>query len=70
MSKRYLVLAALFLLGVSGLAVARSACSESSPNQTGAKTGKAGAPPLATPAGIRWLQGQPSHWRALLLHRD
>jgi hypothetical protein len=72
MSKRYLVLAAFVLLGLSGLALARSVASdpEQRPDQTAVQGNPAAASPLATPAGMRWLQGQPTHWRALLLHHE
>ena len=74
MSKRYLILAFLFLLALSGLALARSACADNPSNQgrdeAAGKAERAPTHPLATPAGMRWLQGQPTHWRSLLLHRD
>jgi hypothetical protein len=70
MSKRYLLLTGLVLLGVSGLALARSAASDPRQDQTGANANQAPVDPLTTPAGIRWLQGQPTHWRAVLLRHD
>ena len=69
MSRGSLLLAALVLLRLWGLVLARNACADNPHDEGVVKAAKTPASPLDTPAGMRWIQGQPSHWRSLLLQR-
>jgi hypothetical protein len=69
MSKRHFLLAALALLGLWGLVLARNASADNRRDDIPAPEVKTPAAALETPAGQRWLEGQPTHWRSLLLQR-
>jgi len=69
MTRTHWLLGALFVVVLSGAAVARSAWLTSSSCPAQPSDPVEASDPLDSPAALRYRQGQPHHWRTCLLQR-